>query len=100
MTVAIMPSFSSRSSTCLSQIPKFRMDPPLATGPPPEVTESRSLTGPPPPSAMHSFVLEFDPEVQQLSAPGIKKFRDLCEAALTAVGLHVTEGGRVWAIYR
>ena len=49
---------------------------------------------------MHSFVLEFDPEVQQLSAPGIKKFRDLCEAALTAVGLHVTEGGRVWAIYR
>lgn len=46
------------------------------------------------------FVLEFDPEVQERSAAGIKKMRSLCEAALTAVGLHVTDGGRLWAIYR
>ena len=46
------------------------------------------------------FVLEFDPEVQQHSADGVKRMRGLCEAALTAVGLHVSEGGRLWAIYR
>ncbi|KAG1673451.1 hypothetical protein FOA52_002217 [Chlamydomonas sp. UWO 241] len=46
------------------------------------------------------FVREFDPEVTACTAAGIKKFRELCEASLTAAGLHVTEAGRLWAIYR
>lgn len=46
------------------------------------------------------FVQEFDPEVQHQSAAGTKKMRDLCESALTAVGLHVVEGAKIWAIYR
>lgn len=46
------------------------------------------------------FVQEFNAEVQQRSSEGVKKFRELCEAALTAAGLHFAEGPRLWAIYR
>jgi hypothetical protein len=45
---------------------------------------------------VRSFVREFDPEVTGCTAAGIKKFRELCEASLTAAGLHVTEAGRLW----
>ena len=47
-------------------------------------------------SAYLDFFLEFDPEVCSKSSAGLKKGREVCEAALTAAGLHVTEGGKIW----
>ncbi|GAX74832.1 hypothetical protein CEUSTIGMA_g2278.t1 [Chlamydomonas eustigma] len=46
------------------------------------------------------FVADFDPEVSKKTGSGAKKMRELCEQALTAVGLHVNEGAKVWALYR
>ncbi|XP_027353606.1 squamous cell carcinoma antigen recognized by T-cells 3 isoform X2 [Abrus precatorius] len=47
-----------------------------------------------------NFVLEFDPMVHQCSPTGILKARDLFESALTAAGLHVVEGSKIWEAYR
>ncbi|KAI9107339.1 hypothetical protein K1719_021727 [Acacia pycnantha] len=47
-----------------------------------------------------NFVQEFDPVVQQCSPAGITKARDLFERALTAAGLHVADGNKIWDLYR
>ncbi|KAL2342286.1 hypothetical protein Fmac_010226 [Flemingia macrophylla] len=47
-----------------------------------------------------NFVQEFDPIVRQCSPTGISKARDLFERALTAAGLHVAEGSKIWEAYR
>ncbi|KAL0364956.1 UNVERIFIED_CONTAM: Squamous cell carcinoma antigen recognized by T-cells 3 [Sesamum angustifolium] len=47
-----------------------------------------------------NFVQEYDPSVRECSAAGISKARNLFERALTAAGLHVTEGCRIWELYR
>lgn len=47
-----------------------------------------------------SFVQEHDPLVQQCSPNGIIKARNLFERAVTAGGLHVTEGSRIYETYR
>eukprot|EP00887_Chlorella_sp_A99_P001390 scaffold8.g1390.t1 len=46
------------------------------------------------------FVRDFDPEMAEKTEVGLPKFRALAERALTAGGLHVAEGGRLWAVYR
>ncbi|VFQ84839.1 unnamed protein product [Cuscuta campestris] len=46
------------------------------------------------------YVQEHDPLVRSCSIDGISKARNLFERALTAAGLHVTEGGRIWELYR
>ncbi|MED6113486.1 hypothetical protein PIB30_071256 [Stylosanthes scabra] len=43
---------------------------------------------------------ELDPIVQQRLPAGISKARDLFERALTAAGLHVAEGRKIWEAYR
>lgn len=45
-----------------------------------------------------NFVQEHDPSIY--SAVGISKARNLFERALTAAGLHVTGGHRIWEMYR
>lgn len=35
-----------------------------------------------------------------LTPEGLSKMRALCEEALTAAGLHVAEGSKLWALYR
>ncbi|KAL9321545.1 hypothetical protein ACSQ67_013384 [Phaseolus vulgaris] len=47
-----------------------------------------------------NFVQEFDPMVRQCTPTGISKARDLFETALTAAGLHVAEGSKIWEAYR
>ncbi|WVZ04329.1 hypothetical protein V8G54_025135 [Vigna mungo] len=47
-----------------------------------------------------NFVQEFDPMVRQCTPTGISKARDLFESALTAAGLHVAEGSKIWEAYR
>ncbi|KAF7842834.1 squamous cell carcinoma antigen recognized by T-cells 3 [Senna tora] len=47
-----------------------------------------------------NFVQEFDPLVRQCSHAGISKARELFERALTAAGLHVAEGTKIWEAYR
>lgn len=47
-----------------------------------------------------NFVQEHDPLIQQCSANGITKARNLFERAVTAGGLHVTEGSRIYESYR
>lgn len=47
-----------------------------------------------------NYVQEFDPLVSQCTPAGISKARELFERALTAVGLHVAEGGKIWEAYR
>ncbi|XP_012568351.1 uncharacterized protein [Cicer arietinum] len=47
-----------------------------------------------------NFVQEFDPMVHQSSPTGISKARDLFERALTAAGLHVTQGSKIWEAYK
>ncbi|WJX21824.1 hypothetical protein P8452_11204 [Trifolium repens] len=46
------------------------------------------------------FVQEFDPTVHQCSPTGISKLRDIFESALTAAGLHVAQGSKIWEAYR
>lgn len=38
--------------------------------------------------------------VRQCTPTGISKVRDLFESALTAAGLHVAEGSKIWEAYR
>ncbi|KAI4296137.1 hypothetical protein L6164_036120 [Bauhinia variegata] len=47
-----------------------------------------------------NFVQEFDPTIRERSAAGISKARDLFERALTAAGLHISEGSKIWEAYR
>ncbi|KAK7302396.1 hypothetical protein RJT34_13284 [Clitoria ternatea] len=47
-----------------------------------------------------NFVQEFDPMVCQCLPTGVSKARDLFETALTAAGLHVLEGSKIWEAYR
>ncbi|KAF3439308.1 hypothetical protein FNV43_RR17584 [Rhamnella rubrinervis] len=47
-----------------------------------------------------SFVKEHDPSVRECSPTGIAKARDLYERALTAAGLHIAEGNKIWEAYR
>lgn len=47
-----------------------------------------------------NFVQECDPSVRECSAAGILKARNLFERALTAAGLHVAEGSKIWEAYR
>ncbi|XP_050375592.1 uncharacterized protein LOC126793188 isoform X6 [Argentina anserina] len=46
------------------------------------------------------FVQENDPSVKEASPAGISKARDFFERALTAAGLHVSEGNKIWEAYR
>lgn len=46
------------------------------------------------------FVEERDMDVAECTEAGIAKMRALFERALTATGLHFTEGGKVWEAYR
>ncbi|XP_062195601.1 uncharacterized protein LOC133898842 [Phragmites australis] len=46
------------------------------------------------------YVEEHDQLVSQCSPSGLSKMRDLFERAITAGGLHVTEGSKLWAAYR
>ncbi|VVA26915.1 PREDICTED: squamous cell carcinoma [Prunus dulcis] len=46
------------------------------------------------------FVQENDPSVRECSPAGILKARDPFERALTAAGLHVSEGSKLWEAYR
>ncbi|WVZ95445.1 hypothetical protein U9M48_041209 [Paspalum notatum var. saurae] len=46
------------------------------------------------------FVEEHDQSVSQCTPSGLSKMRDLFERAITAGGLHVTEGSKLWAAYR
>ncbi|CAL5004495.1 unnamed protein product [Urochloa decumbens] len=46
------------------------------------------------------YVEEHDPSVSQCTTSGLSKMRDLFERAITAGGLHVTEGSKLWAAYR
>ena len=43
---------------------------------------------------------EHDPLVRECSPAGISKARDLFERALTATGLHVSQGNNIWEAYR
>ncbi|XP_042509055.1 squamous cell carcinoma antigen recognized by T-cells 3 isoform X2 [Macadamia integrifolia] len=47
-----------------------------------------------------TYVQEHDPSVQEYSPAGILKMRNLFERALTAAGLHVVEGNKIWEAYR
>ncbi|KAF8404008.1 hypothetical protein HHK36_008884 [Tetracentron sinense] len=47
-----------------------------------------------------NFVQGSDPSVRECSPAGILKMRDLFERALTAAGLHVAEGNKIWEAYR
>nr|CAB3481900.1 unnamed protein product [Digitaria exilis] len=46
------------------------------------------------------FVEEHDPSVSQCTPSGLSKMRDLFERAITAGGLHVAEGSKLWSAYR
>lgn len=47
-----------------------------------------------------NFVQENDPSVRECSPDGITKARNLFERAVTAAGLHVAEGNKIWEAYR
>lgn len=47
-----------------------------------------------------NFVQERDQLVSQCAPDGIQKMRNLFERALTAAGLHVVEGSKIWEAYR
>ncbi|KAF0893563.1 hypothetical protein E2562_026979, partial [Oryza meyeriana var. granulata] len=46
------------------------------------------------------FVEEHDKSVSQCSPSGLAKMRNLFEHAITAGGLHVTDGSKLWEAYR
>ncbi|XP_051200677.1 uncharacterized protein [Lolium perenne] len=46
------------------------------------------------------YVEEHDQSVSQCTQSGLSKMRDLYERAITAGGLHVTEGSKLWEAYR
>lgn len=47
-----------------------------------------------------NFIQERDESVSQCTPEGVEKMRALFERALTAAGLHVVDGGKLWASYR
>lgn len=47
-----------------------------------------------------NFVEEHDKSVSKCLPEGISKMRDLFERAITAAGLHITEGHKIWEAYR
>lgn len=47
-----------------------------------------------------NFIQVHDPSVRECSPDGISKARNLFERALTAAGLHVAEGNKIWELYR
>lgn len=47
-----------------------------------------------------NYIQEHDPSVRECSPDGISKARNLFERALTAAGLHVAEGNKIWELYR
>ncbi|KAJ8755674.1 hypothetical protein K2173_022269 [Erythroxylum novogranatense] len=47
-----------------------------------------------------NYIQECDPSVRGCSIDGISKARHLFERALTAAGLHVAEGNKIWDAYR
>ncbi|KAJ4950595.1 hypothetical protein NE237_027427 [Protea cynaroides] len=47
-----------------------------------------------------TFVQEHDPSIHECLPAGILKMRNLFERALTAAGLHVVEGNKIWEAYR
>ncbi|XP_059648322.1 uncharacterized protein LOC132294468 [Cornus florida] len=46
------------------------------------------------------FIQKYDPSVCECSPAGILKARNLFEHALTAAGLHLSEGSKIWEAYR
>lgn len=46
------------------------------------------------------FIQEHDQSVRECSPDGISKARNLFERAITAAGLHVAEGSKIWEAYR
>ncbi|KAK1287180.1 hypothetical protein QJS10_CPB19g00314 [Acorus calamus] len=46
------------------------------------------------------FIEEHDPLVSQCTPVGLTKMRDLFEHALTAAGLHIIEGNKIWEAFR
>ncbi|KAH9750297.1 EMBRYO DEFECTIVE 140 [Citrus sinensis] len=46
------------------------------------------------------FVQEYDPSIRAFLPDGISKARNLFERAITAAGLHVSEGSKIWELYR
>ncbi|PWZ18804.1 Squamous cell carcinoma antigen recognized by T-cells 3 [Zea mays] len=46
------------------------------------------------------YVEEHDHSVSQCTPSGLSKMRNLFESAITAGGLHVTDGSKLWAAYR
>ncbi|KAK9213759.1 hypothetical protein WN944_005744 [Citrus x changshan-huyou] len=46
------------------------------------------------------FVQEYDPSIREFLPDGISKARNLFEQAVTAAGLHVSEGSKIWELYR
>jgi hypothetical protein len=46
------------------------------------------------------FLKAVDPEVSGKTAAGAEAYRQAAEAALTAVGMHLTEGHHIWQLYR
>ncbi|CAL1385168.1 unnamed protein product [Linum trigynum] len=47
-----------------------------------------------------SYIQECDPSVRECSPDGISKARNVFDRALTAGGLHVAEGNKIWEAYR
>lgn len=47
----------------------------------------------------HSYTIE-EPAAAAFSEQGIVRVRDVAERAITAGGLHVTQGGRLWDQWR
>lgn len=47
-----------------------------------------------------NFVQDYDLFVREGSPTGISKLRNLFERALTAAGLHIAEGYKIWEAYR
>lgn len=47
-----------------------------------------------------NFVQENSPSVRECSPDGLSKARLLFESALTACGLHIAEGNKMWEAYR
>lgn len=47
-----------------------------------------------------NFMQEHEPSIRECSAAGVSKARNLFERALTAAGLHFSEGIKIWENYR
>ncbi|KAL9251928.1 Squamous cell carcinoma antigen recognized by T-cells 3-like protein [Drosera capensis] len=47
-----------------------------------------------------NFVRDYDSSVRQCSSTGVSKARNLFERAITAAGLHVNDGNKIWDAYR